>query len=398
MLYLYNSLTRKKEKFVPLEDKKVKMYVCGITPYDTTHLGHAFTYVSFDVLVRYLIYKGYQVVYTQNVTDIDDDILRKSKEEKRDWKTLGNFWTEKFLRDMKSLNVLPPTHFAKATDSIGSMVQIIELLIKKGYAYENQGNVYFEAGRFKNYGQLSKFNSKQMHFISKERGGNPDDPLKKHPLDFLLWQMSKEDEPWWKSPWGKGRPGWHIECSAMIKNYLGEQIDIHGGGGDLVFPHHESEIAQSECFTGRRPFVKLWLHTAMVLYMGEKMAKSLGNLVMVSELLKHNTANEIRWLLLSHYYRKPWEFEEEEFEKIKDNLYIVLKALKDVKETNKTSSLSMKKFSSIMDNDLDTPQALIFLVNLAKEILKKSINEDNKDKTNLKSTLLKCLLILGFKL
>lgn len=398
MLYLYNSLSKRKEKFVTLEPQKVKMYVCGITPYDTTHLGHAFTYVFFDVLVRYLKHKGYDVVYTQNVTDIDDDILRKAKEEKRNWQELGGFWTKKFLLDMKSLNVLPPTNYVKATDSIAKIVEIVKLLIDKKFAYERSGNVYFEVSKFRSYGKLSGFNKKQMLIIAKERGGNPDDPLKKDPLDFLLWQKSKKDEPFWNSPWGKGRPGWHIECSAMIKNYLGDQIDIHGGGRDLVFPHHESEIAQSERFTGKKPFVKFWLHTAMVLYQGEKMAKSLGNLVMISDLLKRNTANEIRWLLLSHRYRKPWEFEEEEFEKTKEKFSTVLKALKDVKETNKTSSLNMIKFSSIMDDDLDTPQALTFLVNLAKEILKKNSNEGNEDKTKLKFTLLKCLLVLGFKL
>ena len=394
MLYLYNSFTRKKEKFVSLEDKKVKMYVCGITPYDTTHLGHAFTYIFFDVLARYLRFCGYKITYTQNVTDIDDDILRKAKEEKKDWKELGDFWTNKYLNDMKSLNVLPPTSYVKATDSIAKIVEIVKLLIDKKFAYERSGNVYFEVSKFRSYGKLSGFNKKQMLIIAKERGGNPDDPLKKDPLDFLLWQKSKSNEPWWQSPWGQGRPGWHIECSAMIKNYLGDQIDIHGGGRDLIFPHHESEIAQSESFTKKWPFVKFWLHTAMVLYQGEKMAKSLGNLIMISDLLKRNTANEIRWLLLSHHYRKLWEFEENEFENIKENVLIVAKALERIGKTNEINSLYMNQFSSLMDDDLNTPHVLSFILDLAKKIIKSSQNEG---KVSLKCTLLKCLLILGFE-
>lgn len=389
---LYNSLTRKMQEFVPRQNNHVSIYVCGITPYSTTHLGHAFTYVWFDVLVRYLRFKDYKVAYTQNVTDIDDDILRKAKEERRDWKKLGDFWTDKYIADMKSLNVLPSTYYVKATDGISLMIRIIEVLIEKDFAYKEDGNVYFDVGKFKKYGELSKFNHKQMILISKERGGNPQDPFKKNPLDFVLWQKSKPDEPFWQSPWSKGRPGWHIECSSMIKEYLGDQIDIHGGGRDLLFPHHESEIAQSESFSGKKQFVKFWVHTAMVLYQGEKMSKSLGNLVMVSDLLKNHTGNEIRWLLLSHHYRKPWEFEETELKNAGENFYATSHALEGIKKTSKINNLYMKEFCSLMDDDLNTPQALNFLVGLAKKIVK-----NNKNKTNLKSTLLKCLLILGFE-
>ncbi len=385
MLYLYNSLTRRKEKFAPLNDKKVKIYVCGITPYDTTHLGHAFTYVFFDVLVRYLRFKGYDVTYTQNVTDIDDDILKRAKEENRDWKELGDFWTDKFLSDMKALNVLPPTHFVKATGSISLMVQIIELLIKKGFAYQRNGNVYFEIKKFKDYGKLSRFSARQMVLLSKERGGNPDDPLKKNPLDFLLWQRSKTDEPSWEAPFGKGRPGWHIECSAMIKKYLEDQIDLHGGGRDLIFPHHESEIAQSESYTNSKPFVKYWIHTAMLLHLGEKMAKSLGNLVMVSDLLKNNTANEIRWLLLSHHYRKPWEFDENELLESKNAVALINKVLSNKSKKNKSKD-NFLEFIGLMDDDINTPEALKYLISLAKQ-----------EKTD-SETLSKSLLTLGFSL
>jgi len=396
MLHLYNTLTRTKEKFIPIDNKKVKMYVCGITPYDTTHLGHAFTYVSFDALVRYLQYKGYEVIYTQNVTDIDDDILRKAKQENRDWRKLGDFWTKKFLSDMKSLNVLPPTYYVRATDAIDTMVGIIEDLINKQVAYQKDGNVYFEIKKYSEYGKLSHFNHTQMTLISKERGGNPDDPLKKDPLDFLLWQKTKPDEPFWESPWGKGRPGWHIECSSMIKNYLGDQIDIHGGGRDLVFPHHESEIAQSECNAQKKPFVKFWVHTAMVLYQGEKMAKSLGNLVMVSNLLKYNNANEIKWLLLSHHYRKPWEFDQKELQESEKAIELVSKALKIKSEgLGSVEQRYTSKFISYMDDDLNIPKALILITNLAKRILKEPKTSNTND---LKSILKNYLSILGLVL
>jgi len=400
MLYIYNSLTRKKDKFVPRNGKKVKIYVCGITPYDTTHLGHAFTYVFFDILVRYLKHKEYDVIYTQNVTDIDDDVLKRAKEENRDWIELGNFWTDRFLKDMKLLNVLPPNNYVKATESITLMIRIIRVLIDKGLAYKKDGNVYFEVKKFKDYGKLSKFDKRQMEILLRERGGNPDDSLKKNPLDFLLWQKSKKNEPLWKSPWpaspktrasrggGKGRPGWHIECSAMIKKYLGDQIDIHGGGRDLIFPHHESEIAQSESFTNKKPFVKFWIHTSMVLYQGEKMAKSLGNLIMVSDLLKSYRANEIRWLLLSHHYRVPWEFNYEEIIEVQKKVRLVMSKLRhsgnDLSRTARMTNNKMRQFESFMDDDLNTPQALNFISDLAK-------------KPNLTPTLLKCLSILGIE-
>ena len=285
----------------------MKIYVCGVTPYDTTHLGHAFTYVSFDALIRYLKYTGFNVIYTQNVTDIDDDVLRQARTNGKDWKSLGEFWTRRYLSDMKSLNVLRPTHYVKATESIPQIIRMIGRLVKKGFAYESGGNVYFDVKRFPRYGRLSHFTKSQMRLLLKERGGDPDDPNKRNPLDFIVWQKWKSGEPFWNTPWGRGRPGWHIECSAMINRYLGDQIDVHGGGRDLVFPHHESEIAQSESFTGKPPLSRYFAHTAMVMCRGEKMSKSLGNLVLVSDLLKKYSPNAIRWMLLSHHYRQVWE-------------------------------------------------------------------------------------------
>ncbi len=410
MLRLYNSLTREKELFRTLKRDKVLIYVCGITPYDTTHLGHAFTYMFFDVLVRYLTFNGYKVNYTQNVTDIDDDIVKKAKEEKKDWKKLGDFWTKIFLSDMKSLNVLPPTHFVKATDSIEKMIEIINVLLKKGLAYKTHstssgqagGNVYFDVGKFKKYGRLSKFNKKQMILVSKERGADPNDPLKKNPLDFILWQGHKANEPSWPfdSAQGKekGRPGWHIECSAMANRFLGRRIDIHGGGKDLIFPHHESEIAQSESYAGESPFVRYWMHTAMVLYNGEKMSKSLGNLIMIKDLLTKYSPNAIRWMILSHCYRHPWEFEEKELHACEDYIREVATALKQI---NKVSirkikaDIYLKDFICAMNDDLDTPKVLQLILKAAKRI------QREKNKSNIKELqeVLKTIITaLGLKL
>lgn len=346
---IYNSLTKMKELFAPFNDKKVTMYVCGITPYDTTHLGHASTYIFFDVLYRYLTFRGYSVIYTQNVTDIDDDILKRARKTKTDWKKLGNYWTERFLLDMKALNVLPSTYYVKATESIDKMIQIILSLTKKGFSYQRDENVYFEVKKFKSYGKLSRFNKSEMIKLSKERGADPDDPRKIDPLDFILWQCSREDEPFWESPWGAGRPGWHIECSAMVHQFLGEQIDIHGGGHDLIYPHHESEIAQSESFTDKTPFAKYWIHTGMLYYKGQKMAKSKGNLVMVLDLLKKYTSNATRWMILSHHYQESWEFKESE-------LVLAEKAV--LNAINRTAEKSPEDFFEAMDDDLNTPLAL----------------------------------------
>ncbi|MBI4084594.1 MAG: cysteine--tRNA ligase [Candidatus Levybacteria bacterium] len=396
---LYNSQSRKIEIFKSRESKKVTMYVCGITPYDTTHLGHAFTYICFDALFRYLEYKGYKVTYVQNVTDIDDDILKRAKETNRDWKELGEYWTKKFLNDLKSLNVQMPTHYVKATDSIPKMIEIIQVLQDRGFAYENQGNVYFSVDKDKEYGKLSRFTKEQMLLIAKERGNDPSDHRKRNPLDFVLWQSvsvrTQKDEPFWNSPWGKGRPGWHIECSAMVYQYLGEQIDIHGGGRDLIFPHHESEIAQSENYTGKKPFVSLWMHTAMVMYEGEKMSKSLGNLVMVSDLLKKYDANAIRWYLLSHHYRDVWEHRDDEFEKCAARSSLVMALLKSPNPPNLPYISTCDVFEHVMDSDLNTPLALEYIYKLALRIRNE---KDAKQKRLKKERLTTCLTVLGFAL
>ncbi len=389
---LYDTLSRKKEELVPIKNNQVSIYVCGITPYDTTHLGHAFTYVFFDALIRYLKFKGYKVNYTQNVTDIDDDVLKKAKETSMNWIELGNFWTDNFLKDLNFLNVFPPTNYVKATGSMEKIIEIVSGLIYKKLAYENEGNVYFNVNKFKKYGELSKYTREQMIIISKERGADPSDPLKKDPLDFILWQKTKEDEPFWQSPWGKGRPGWHIECSAMINTYLGKQIDIHGGGRDLVFPHHESEIAQSESYTDKKPFVKYWMHTSMVIFEGEKMSKSLGNMIMVADLSKKYSANAIRFLFLSHHYRKSWEFDYSEIEEAQGKVLDIDKALNKKLIENKDAMDYIKQFELFMDDDLNTPKAL----NLIYEI-SQNINSGKETSKKIQRNLKNSLKLLGFK-
>lgn len=360
------------------------MYVCGITPYDTTHLGHAFTYTFFDTLLRYLTFQGYTVNYVQNVTDIDDDILKKAKEVKRDWQELGEWWTQKFVTDMKTLNILPPTYYVKATDTIDTMLEIIQVLVEKGFAYEKEGNVYFRTQKDSEYGKLSHYDREEMITLSRQRGANPDDPKKEDPLDFILWQKSLADEPSWDSPWGAERPGWHIECSAMAYKYIDKKVDIHGGGHDLIYPHHESEIAQSETFTGEKPYVKYWLHTGAVGYEGQKMSKSIGNLVMVSDLLKKYSPETIRYLLLSHHYREPWEFKHEQLDEAEKELQMIKEAVGEgTLQKEKVNHPLTKDFLTYMDDDMDTPKAL----RLVQDFVKKHEKLNAEDKEAIKQML-----------
>ena len=308
MMKLYNSSTRQVEPLTGTQDR-LTIYTCGITPYDTTHLGHAFTYVVVDNLIRYLEDQGQAVVYVQNVTDIDDDILRKAAEIGEDWRTLGNRWTTHFIEDMAALNVRPPDRYPRATETIDQMIGMVEALVQRGFAYEAGGSVYFDLSTWPAYGQLSGIPPEEMLAVANERGNRPDDPNKRNPLDFVLWQAREPGEPTWPSPWGPGRPGWHIECSAMAVSHLGETIDIHAGGSDLVFPHHESEIAQVEPLTGR-PFVRFWFHTAMVEHEDEKMSKSLGNLVMVRDLLEQVSPDALRLYLAGATERRHDAFDD----------------------------------------------------------------------------------------
>lgn len=367
---LYNSLTRTIEEFVP-KGEVVTIYVCGITPYDTTHLGHAFTYTVADVLVRFLEIQGKKVRYVQNVTDIDDDVLRKARAVREDWQVLGNRWTTKFIRDMKQLNVRAPDHFPRATEFIPEIIGMVQNLIDKGFAYTKAGNVYYDFSSWPEFGRMSQLSKDEMLHIANERGNNPDDPNKHHPLDFVLWQAQVPDEPGWISPWGKGRPGWHIECSTMINQLLGETIDIHSGGADLCFPHHECEIAQVEPITNKTPFVHFWMHVAMVMHAGEKMSKSLGNLVMLDELLKTHSANAVRVYLGSHHYRTSWSYNEGLLHQAEELVSLMQRAMtvKSGKGISPGYESAWQEFTSALDDDLNTPAALLVMKKLSTSIL-----------------------------
>ncbi len=363
-------MTRKTQKFIPLRKNHASVYVCGITPYDTTHLGHAFTYIWFDVLVRYLTFRGYKVTYTQNVTDINDrdkDILQRAKEQNISWQKLSDFWTKRFLGDMHALGWVMPTNYLYASKNLNSMINLIQKLIANGFAYQKNNSVYFDISKKQDFGKLSKLTKKQMLKIANEFDEDTENPDKRNPLDITLWRATGQNQPAhipsFASPFGPpangGRPGWHIECSAMSMSTLGEQIDIHGGGIDLIYPHHEAEIAQAESATGKTPFARYWMHTGIVSYQGKKMSKSLGNLVMVSDLRRKFSANAIRFVLLSHHYRKPWEFTEKELFEAEASLAMI---------KNTKDSLELPKFINLMDNDL---QANLVLKNLkSKRIMR----------------------------
>jgi cysteinyl-tRNA synthetase len=299
----------------PIEahDNRLTLYVCGVTPYDTTHLGHAFTYTVYDVLVRFLRARDITVRYAQNVTDIDDDILREARKRGVAFDTLARTETEQYVNDMAALNNLTPDFFVPATTVIPRIVTAIEDLIESGVAYQVGDNVYFDTSKPPEYGALAHASREKLLELAAEHGGNPDDPNKRDPLDFLLWQGRRDDDPSWSSPFGPGRPGWHIECSTIAAEYLGSPIDIHGGGCDLIFPHHASEIVQAETL-GASPFVRCWMHTAMVRMDGEKMSKSLGNMVFIRDLIRTYSPTAIRLYLLSHHFRTPFEWDEKELQ------------------------------------------------------------------------------------
>lgn len=392
---LFNTLTQSLQEFIPFGNP-VSIYVCGVTPYDTTHLGHAFTYVSFDTLIRYLEYKGQTVKYVQNVTDVDDDVIRKARELGMRWDDLGNREIERFLGDMDSLNVRRPDVYARATNEIERIIELTKTLIERGFAYESAGCVFFDVQKDPEFGIMAEaigLNDYQsMLTIANERGNFPDDKRKKAPLDFILWQAQAPDEPAWESPWGPGRPGWHVECSSMSMHYLGQQIDIHGGGSDLAFPHHTCEIAQSEHYSGKVPFVRTWMHVGMVYQDGEKMSKSLGNLTLVRNLLKEYDANTIRLVLQSHHYRYPWECFPEDL-KIAAETVRTLQQVRTLVGDTPTGEDTMlhNRFIAAMENDLNTPE----VIQLLKQSSKQALAEKNQ---NLGSEILRLTHVLGMTL
>lgn len=363
---LHNSYTNQVEEFKPIEENKVKMYVCGPTVYDNAHLGHARCYITWDVLYRYLKFKGYDVTYCRNVTDVDDKILKKAEKEGKTPEEVSQFWYKKFSDSMKALNNLKPDIEPFATKTLGEMIAINKDLINKGFAYEANGDVYFRVKKFPKYGYLSKQPIDQLESGARIEVGEQ----KEDPLDFALWK--KDEKFGYKSPWGVGRPGWHIECSAMSRKHLGKTIDIHAGGADLIFPHHENEIAQSECANGCK-FVNYWLHNGFVTINKEKMSKSLGNFLTIDDLLKNYDANTIRFFILTNHYRMPVEFSDEALQAAANGVKRMLNAKRTpIDETlDLTQFDEYKEFVDAMDDDLNTSKALAVLFDLT--------NKANKD-------------------
>ncbi len=372
---ILNTLTRRKEEFVPINEGKVGIYVCGPTVYDYIHIGNARPMIVFDTLRRYLEYKGYDVNYVSNFTDVDDKIIKRANEEGVDASVISERYIAEVKKDMAALNVREATTHPKATEEIPDMIEMVKTLIDKGYAYEVNGTVYFRTRKFKDYGKLSKKN------IDDLRSGNRDLLVsgvdeKEDPLDFVLWKPKKEGEPSWPSPWGDGRPGWHLECSVMSKKYIGDVIDIHAGGEDLVFPHHENEIAQSEAANGTE-FARYWMHNGFLKINNEKMSKSLGNFFTVREIAEKYPLQVIRFFMLSAHYRSPLNFSADLVEASKNGLERILTAVDRLKSISGTDGEKdkavaeemdafVKKYEAAMDDDLNTADAISVIFELVK--------------------------------
>lgn len=370
MLKIYNSLTRTKQEFKPITPGKIGMYVCGVTVYDLCHIGHARTFVNFDVIVRYLRYAGYEVKYVRNITDIDDKIIKRANERGISAHDLAEQFIVEMHKDFDALNIKRPDIEPKATDNITEIVNFVQKLIDNQHAYvAENGDVLFDINSFKKYGKLSGQKLDEL-----QAGARIEVEKTKHnPLDFVLWKMSKLGEPSWESPWGAGRPGWHIECSAMNNKYLGKEFDIHGGGSDLIFPHHENEIAQS-CCANKTPYVHYWMHSGMVMINEEKMSKSLNNFFTIRDVLETYDAETIRFFLLSGQYRSPLNYSQENLDKARAALNRLYTTLRDTQavEPDSTEDEYTAKFKEYMDDDFNTPGAISVLFDLAKQINKES--------------------------
>ncbi|MCX7748271.1 MAG: cysteine--tRNA ligase [Clostridia bacterium] len=376
---IYNTLTRKKEEFVPIEENKVKMYSCGPTVYNYFHIGNARPFIIFDTLRRYLEYRGYEVRFVQNFTDIDDKMIKKANEENITVKELAEKFIGEYFKDAKGLGVSEASLHPKATENIDAIIDLIQKLEAKGYAYAVNGDVYFNTRKFTEYGKLSHQNIEDLELGARISV----DERKRDPMDFALWKAKKEGEPGWESPWGEGRPGWHIECSAMATKYLGETIDIHSGGQDLIFPHHENEIAQSEAANGK-PFAKYWLHNGFINVDGEKMSKSKGNFFTVRDIVQHFDYEVIRFFMLSAHYRSPINFSDELLEQAKNGLDRIYNCLDNLEYLRKTSSEKerdsqgealiqsldglKKRFIGAMDDDINTADAISVIFDMVREI------------------------------
>tara|TARA_Y100001963_G_scaffold148700_1_gene227005 strand:+ start:588 stop:1967 length:1380 start_codon:yes stop_codon:yes gene_type:complete len=366
MLQIFNTLSRKKEQFTPIVPGKAGLYVCGITIYDYCHVGHARTYVAFDVINRYLRFSGYDVTYVRNITDVDDKIIKRAAENNESCDALTERFTKAMHADFDALGLMPADIEPRVTTHMAEIIQLIEALIAKGYAYvAADGDVLFDVSKYDAYGELSQQNLEMLKSGARvEVADNKDDPL-----DFVLWKSAKPGEPFWQSPWGNGRPGWHIECSAMSAKHLGEHFDIHGGGSDLQFPHHENEIAQSTCAHGHK-YVNTWIHTGMVQVDKEKMSKSLGNFFTVKDVLAQYNAEAVRYFLLSSHYRSQLNYSAENLEQAHAALGRLYTALRNVTPSTDIDMQSdyIARFKAAMDDDFNTPEALPVLFELAREV------------------------------
>jgi len=375
-LKVYNTLTRKKEIFKPRRGKKVNIFVCGPTVYDYAHIGHARTYIAFDVIVKYLREKGYDVFYLQNITDIDDKIINRAKKEGISWKEVARKFEKEYKKDIKALGINSVSKYARATKHIKEIVSQVERLLKKGYAYQIEDGIYYDISKFKDYGKLSGRTVLQ----AEDAVSRIDESVsKRNKGDFCLWKFwsHKDWEPKWKSPWGYGRPGWHIEDTAITEKYFGPQYDIHGGARDLIFPHHEAEIAQMEAISGKKPLVKYWLHTGFLTINGQKMSKSLGNFITIKEFLNKHSARLLRFFVLKSHYRSPLDYSEKailqtqnELERIDEFVEKIQNAKFKMQNDNPKFKIGKfkNKFEGAMDDDFNTPKAIAVIFELIKEV------------------------------
>jgi cysteinyl-tRNA synthetase len=416
MIKIYNTMTQKKELFKPMHENRVKLFVCGPTVYDDSHIGHARTYISFDVIARYFKYRNFSVFYLQNITDIDDKIIKRATELDVEPVELARKFERRYLEDMHSLGVDNVNFYARATEHLPEIIKQIKTLIKKDFAYETETGVYFDESQVEDFGKLSRRNVEDLtvHRINLDK-------TKRNPGDFALWKK-RDEKPVWDSPWGLGRPGWHIEDTAITEEYLSPQYDIHGGGLDLIFPHHEAEIAQMEAVSGEKPMVRYWMHTGFLNVSGEKMSKSLGNFITIRDLLKEYEPEVFRFFVLSTHYRSPIDFSGSALEQSKNSLERIYKLIEtineliesDISQPNQNDDIyqsnqedvdynikvrdAKNKFLKAMDNDFNTPDALSIIFNLIRDI-NREINNGNISKTvlmDVKNFLMEVGNILGF--
>ena len=392
---IYNTLTGRKDILAPADGKTVSMYVCGITPYSQAHVGHAMSYILFDTFRRYLEYRGFTVRHVQNFTDIDDKIIDRASRLGQNAEDLAERHIAEFYAEMDALNVQRATVYPRATQELPKIVELIGGLIAKGYAYPAEGDVYFRVRKQPDYGKLSHRTLDGMQAGARVEPG----AQKQDPLDFALWKAAKPDEPQWPSPWGPGRPGWHIECSAMALHHLGEQIDIHGGGQDLIFPHHENEIAQSEAFTGKKPFASIWMHNGLLQLGEEKMSKSLGNLITIKEALAAHSADAIRLFILSSSYRTPLKFSQDSIEAADRGAQRLRTAVATTSTGNgepTDAAPFRQRFLDALDDDFNAPQAIASLFDLARELNRGA--EEGKEIAGAQAQLRELAGVLGLTL